>query len=62
MAKAHIAAGTKVDPGIYRCNACANKYECRDEDEKLPRCEVCDSISWRTFRLTGKCAEKINED
>ena len=50
MEKPHISAGTEVSPGTYRCNACANKYECREEMEKLPHCEVCDSISWRLVR------------
>lgn len=56
MEKEHIPAGTEVLPGVYRCNACANEHESREEGEKLPRCEVCDSISWRPLRLTKKQA------
>jgi len=51
MAKEHIPAGTEVVRGTYRCNACANEYEATDEKEKLPMCSVCDSISWRLYRL-----------
>lgn len=59
MPKEHIAAGTEVKPGIYRCNACANEHECCQEGEKLPLCAVCDSASWQTHRLTpGGKAEK----
>lgn len=60
MAREHIEAGTEVKAGVYRCNACANQHECCREREKLPRCQVCDSISWRTLRLarqSGKEAE-----
>lgn len=51
MAKEHIGTGTKVPPGIYRCNACANEIECREEGERLPLCSACESSSWRTCRL-----------
>ena len=61
MAKEHIAAGTVVAPGLYRCNACANEHECQEEGEKLPQCRVCDSISWKTYRLAKKPAGKQNE-
>ncbi|GEM_PF-3368979 len=47
MTKEKIIAGSEVQPGKYRCNACANEYECREEGEKLPMCSVCDSVSWR---------------
>jgi hypothetical protein len=59
MPKEHIAAGTEVKPGVYRCNACANEHECCQDGEKLPLCQVCDSASWKTYRLTQeKEAEK----
>jgi len=61
MAKEHIAAGTEVKAGTYRCNACANKHECKEEREQLPRCEVCDSISWRTYRLSGGAEKKTTD-
>ncbi len=47
MAKEVILAGTEVDCGVYRCNACANEHECKEEGEKLPMCVICDSMSWR---------------
>lgn len=47
----HIAAGTKVAAGTYRCNGCANEHECKEEGEALPMCEACGSISWRTRRV-----------
>lgn len=50
MAKEHINAGTKVEPGIYRCNACANRFECPDEGDCLPQCK-CGSFSWRSTQL-----------
>jgi hypothetical protein len=58
MAKEHIGAGTQVAPGIYKCNACANEYDCQEEGEKLPQCCVCDSISWRAYRLKHCPADK----
>jgi hypothetical protein len=58
MLKEHIAAGTEVPPGTYRCNACANEHECKEEGEKVPQCCVCDSISWRTYRLKNKPGAK----
>jgi hypothetical protein len=58
MAKEHIAAGTEVRAGTYRCNACANELECEETGEKLPLCCVCDSASWRTYRLKE---ERANE-
>jgi hypothetical protein len=58
MPKENIAAGTSVPPGIYQCNACANEFECTEEGEKVPQCCVCDSISWRTYRLKNKSGEK----
>jgi len=58
MANEHIPAGTKVAPGVYRCNACANQYECTLEEQELPMCPVCDSISWRTFKLTPDAVRK----
>jgi len=61
MAKEHIAAGTVVAPGVYHCNACANEHECQEEGEKLPQCRVCDSISWKTYRLAKKPAGKQDE-
>jgi Zn finger protein HypA/HybF involved in hydrogenase expression len=61
MAKEHIAAGSKVVPGIYRCNACANQYECTLEEQELPMCPVCDSISWRAYRLAKDTGGKSNE-
>jgi hypothetical protein len=60
MPKEHIAAGAKVHAGIYRCNACANEHECKEEGEKLPQCSVCDSISWRTYRLKSSVSDKKN--
>lgn len=51
MNKEHIAAGTEVRPGIYKCNACANQHEVRETSEKLPSCSVCDSISWKAARM-----------
>lgn len=59
MAKEHIAAGTKVAPGRYRCNACANQYECNLE-EQLPMCPVCDSISWRSCEPAPDAGGKSN--
>ncbi len=53
MAKEHIPAGTEVPEGIYRCNACANEYETQGEKDRLPSCSVCDSISWKAYRLSG---------
>ncbi len=50
MPKEHIIAGTEVEPGVYRCNACANEHECREDGEKLPLCAVCDSASWKMHR------------
>jgi len=47
MTKEKIIAGSEVQPGVYRCNSCANEHECREDGEKLPMCSVCDSISWR---------------
>jgi len=61
MGKEHIPTGSKVDPGIYRCNACANKYECTFEGDELPMCPVCDSISWRTQQIAKGSGEKSNE-
>jgi len=61
MAKEHISAGSKVAPGVYRCNACANRYECAAEGEELPMCPVCDSVSWRTLQLSKEESEKKNE-
>jgi hypothetical protein len=61
MVKEHIPAGTKVVPGVYRCNACANRYECRLEEEELPMCPVCDSISWRLQQLKKDASGKKNE-
>lgn len=61
MAKEHIAAGTKVRPGVYRCNACANQYECTLAENELPMCPVCDSISWRAHKLAVKAGEKSHE-
>lgn len=58
MPKEHIAAGTKVAAGTYRCNACANEHECKEEGEPLPMCPVCSSISWRTRRLAKSGVEK----
>lgn len=52
MAKEHVPSGTPVKPGVYKCNACANEHECCEEGEVLPLCSVCDSASWKTFRLT----------
>lgn len=56
MVQEHIGAGTRVAPGKYRCNACANEVELNEEGDKLPQCRVCDSISWRTYRLKEKAA------
>jgi hypothetical protein len=61
MVKEHIPAGKEVAPGIYRCNACANQYECTEEGQKLPSCPVCDSISWRAQRLAKEASGKSNE-
>jgi hypothetical protein len=58
MPKEHIGTGTKVPPGVYQCNACANEIECREEDGKLPLCSACESSSWRTRRLTERPAKK----
>jgi hypothetical protein len=44
-----ILAGTKVEPGVYRCNACANEHESREVGQELPVCSACDSISWRHY-------------
>ncbi len=57
MGKEHIAAGSKVACGTYRCNACANEFEAKEENAKLPTCSVCDSISWKTHRLVKEAAE-----
>jgi hypothetical protein len=61
MANEHIAAGSKVRPGIYRCNACANQYECTLEVDELPMCPVCDSISWRAHNLAKDAGVKRHE-
>jgi hypothetical protein len=61
MAKEHIPAGSKVVPGIYRCNACANQLECTSQEEELPMCPVCDSISWRTQQIAAEVSGKKNE-
>ena len=61
MAKEHIPAGSKVAAGIYRCNACANQYECTLEGEELPMCPVCDSVSWRTQQLAKEASGRKNE-
>ncbi len=58
MPKEHIGTGTKVPPGVYRCNACANEIECREDGEKLPLCSACESSSWRTCRLTERPEKK----
>jgi rRNA maturation endonuclease Nob1 len=58
MQKEHIGTGTKVPPGVYRCNACANEIESAKVDEKLPLCSACGSSSWRTRRLTERPAKK----
>lgn len=60
MPREHIPAGAKVAAGSYRCNACANEYECREDGEQLPMCQVCSSISWRTRRL--RASSKGNEE
>jgi hypothetical protein len=61
MAKEHIAAGSKVAPGTFRCNASANHYECTGEENELPMCPVCDSVSWRTFKLEKDASMKSHE-
>lgn len=61
MTKEHIPAGSKVVPGVYRCNACANQYECSLEGEELPMCSVCDSVSWRTQQIFKDVGVKKNE-
>ncbi len=53
-----ILAGTKVARGIYRCNACANVYEPKEEGEVLPVCSACDSIVWRSFRSSDDLKRK----
>jgi hypothetical protein len=53
-----ILAGTKVARGIYKCNACANEYESKEEEEVLPICSACDSISWRNLRLSDDSKRK----
>jgi len=59
MKKEHIATGTTVQAGTYRCNACANEHVCKEDGEKLPLCCVCDSASWRPYRVgVGKPQEK----
>ncbi len=54
MPRENIPAGAEVEPGVYRCNACANEHECLQEGEKLPMCCVCDSISWRRSRKVSR--------
>ena len=61
MVKEHIPAGSLVDPGLYRCNACANQYECTMEGEALPMCPVCDSVSWRTQQIARDMSGKKYE-
>lgn len=61
MAKEHIPAGSEVVPGIYRSNACANRYECTLEEQELPMYQVCDSISWRAFKLANDAGGRSNE-
>ena len=61
MVKEHIPAGRKVVPGVYRCNACANQYECTSEEDELPMCPVCDSVSWRAFKLAKDAGGKSHE-
>jgi len=58
MVKEHIGTGTQVPPGIYRCNACANEIECREEGEMLPLCSACESSSWRPFRLIERSGKE----
>jgi len=58
MVKEHIGTGTQVPPGVYRCNACANEIECREEGERLPFCSACESSSWRTGRLMDAPAKE----
>lgn len=53
MKKEHVQAGTEVVKGVYQCNACANEHEVKDDESKLPPCSVCDSISWRVFRVAA---------
>jgi hypothetical protein len=53
-----ILAGTKVAPGIYRCNACANEHESKEDGAELPVCSACDSISWRRFRALHNSKKK----
>lgn len=58
MPKEHIPAGSRVNPGTYRCNACANSFECTEEGQELPICQACSSISWRTHQLKPGANEK----
>lgn len=54
MAREHLTMGSKVPPGIYRCNACAREHEQREEEGKLPQCSACGGFSWRTLRLAKR--------
>jgi len=54
MAREHLTMGSKVPPGIYRCNACAREHEQREEEGKLPQCGACGGFSWRTLRLAKR--------
>ena len=58
MTREHVGAGTEVRAGTYRCNACANEHVCNEDGEKLPLCCVCDSASWRPYRVGEKPQEK----
>jgi len=54
MSGEKVIAGTEVAPGVYRCNACANHLETKEDKEKLPACSICDSVSWRVYRFASK--------
>jgi hypothetical protein len=53
-----VLAGTKTALGIYKCNACANEYESKEEGKVLPACSACDSISWRYCRSSDDSKRK----
>jgi len=57
MTKEHIGAGTEVQAGTYRCNACANEHVCSEDGDKLPLCCICDSASWKAYRLKKEKAD-----